>query len=63
MSIQADTEESGGEQKVRTVYTDANQTVAVYGMGPGPVVGGKVWTQSSDIPEGGFISTITRIEE
>jgi len=38
--------------------------MAVYGRvgGPGPVVGGKVWSPRSDIPEGGFMSTIIRVE-
>ncbi|KAK7452660.1 hypothetical protein VKT23_012058 [Stygiomarasmius scandens] len=63
MGSQTGIEESTIETKVRTVYTDANQTIAVYGTGPGPVVGGKVWTPSDDIPEGGFISTITKVEE
>ncbi|KAL0576510.1 hypothetical protein V5O48_005485 [Marasmius crinis-equi] len=44
----------------RTIYTDANQTLSVYGHGDGPKVGGKVWTGSET---GGFTSTIVKVEE
>ncbi|THV00507.1 hypothetical protein K435DRAFT_794145 [Dendrothele bispora CBS 962.96] len=49
--------------KVAIVYTDANQTMTVYGRGElGPVVGGKVWTPRSGHPDGGFTSTIIRVD-
>jgi hypothetical protein len=54
--------DSRGKNKVWTVFTDANQTISVYGRGNGPVVGGEVWTPSSEYPSGGFSSTITKVE-
>ncbi|KAL0571436.1 hypothetical protein V5O48_010526 [Marasmius crinis-equi] len=61
LGLRAGLEESKHEIKVRTIYTDANQTLLVYGHGAGPKVGGKVWTPTSD--EGGFHSTIVKIDE
>ncbi|KAF5335045.1 hypothetical protein D9758_016325 [Tetrapyrgos nigripes] len=46
------------------VYTDANQTMSFYGRSStGPQVGGKVWTGSAEHPDGGFVSTITKVED
>ncbi|KAL0573162.1 hypothetical protein V5O48_008793 [Marasmius crinis-equi] len=60
LSLRAGREESKREVKVRTIYTDANQTLSVYGQAPGPKVGGTVWTPND---EGGFHSTIVKVEE
>ncbi|KAL0576509.1 hypothetical protein V5O48_005484 [Marasmius crinis-equi] len=62
LSFRAGLEESKrlGEIKVRTIYTDANQTLSVYGHGDGPKIGGKVWTGSET---GGFTSTIVKVVE
>jgi len=61
LGMRAGIKESRGENRVRTVYTDANETITVHGRGPGPTVGGKVWTSKRDIPEGRDISTITKV--
>ncbi|KAF5337570.1 hypothetical protein D9758_016840 [Tetrapyrgos nigripes] len=50
-------------KRFRTLVTDANQTLSWVGTRDGPQVGGKVWTPRSDHPDGGFASTIIRIED
>jgi hypothetical protein len=65
LNMRAGMQDFRGASKRGIVYTDANQTMSFYGRGTttGPQVGGKVWTPSPEHPDGGFVSTITKVED